>query len=139
MINQQTAVQFAALMASLTSLTVALSDVANSADVEIKRPIILFAFADDWGRYASAYAKIEPGGPSDIVSTPNFDRIANEGVLFRNAFVNAPSCTPCRSSLLSGQYFWRTGRAAILQGAIWDGSVPSYPLILNEAGSCPCL
>jgi len=134
MINQQTAVQFAALMASLTSLTVALSDVANSADVEIKRPNILFAFADDWGRYASAYAKIEPGGPSDIVSTPNFDRIANEGVLFRNAFVNAPSCTPCRSSLLSGQYFWRTGRAAILQGAIWDGSVPSYPLILNEAG-----
>ena len=132
--NYQTAVRFAALMASLMSLTVALSDVANAADAEIKRPNILFAFADDWGRYASAYAKIEPGGPSDIVSTPNFDRIANEGVLFRNAFVNAPSCTPCRSSLLSGQYFWRTGRAAILQGAIWDGSVPSYPLILNEAG-----
>lgn len=113
---------------------VTLSDAANAADPESKRPNILFAFADDWGRYASAYAKIEPGGPSDIVSTPNFDRIANEGVLFRNAFVNAPSCTPCRSSLLSGQYFWRTGRAAILQGAIWDGSVPSYPLILNDKG-----
>tara|TARA_R110002072_G_scaffold99008_1_gene217982 strand:- start:103169 stop:104833 length:1665 start_codon:yes stop_codon:yes gene_type:complete len=113
---------------------VVVSDFANAADSETKRPNILFAFADDWGRYASAYAKLEPGGPSDIVSTPNFDRIANEGVLFRNAFVNAPSCTPCRSSLLSGQYFWRTGRAAILQGAIWDGSTPSYPLLLNEAG-----
>mgnify|MGYP002628048999 FL=1 len=113
---------------------VAASDFANAADSATKRPNILFAFADDWGRYASAYAKIEPGGPSDIVSTPNFDRIASEGVLFRNAFVNAPSCTPCRSSLLSGQYFWRTGRAAILQGAVWDGSVPSYPLMLNEAG-----
>lgn len=101
---------------------------------ETTRPNILFAFADDWGRYASAYAAIEKGGPSDIVSTPNFDRIAKEGVLFTNAFVNAPSCTPCRSSLLSGQYFWRTGRGAILQGAIWDENIPSYPLILQKAG-----
>jgi uncharacterized sulfatase len=98
------------------------------------RPNILFAFADDWGRYASIYAKLQPGGPSDIVSTPNFDRIAREGVLFTNAFVNAPSCTPCRSSLLSGQYFWRTGRGAILHGAIWDSSIPSYPLILKDNG-----
>ncbi|MGV3720747.1 MAG: sulfatase-like hydrolase/transferase, partial [Actinomycetota bacterium] len=83
-----------------------------------RRPNILFAFADDWGRYASAYAKIDgPGTINDVVSTPNFDRIAREGVLARHAFVTAPSCTPCRSSLLSGQYFWRTGRGAILQGA----------------------
>ncbi len=99
-----------------------------------KRPNILFVFADDWGRYASAYARLEPGGPSDIVSTPNFDRIAAEGVLFRNAFVNAPSCTPCRSSLLSGQFFWRTGLGAILQGAVWDESIPTYPLVLRDNG-----
>lgn len=98
------------------------------------RPNILFAFADDWGRYASAYAKLEPGGPSDLVSTPNFDRVAREGVLFTRAFVNAPSCTPCRSSLLSGQYFWRTGRGAILQGAVWDPAIPSYPLLLKDKG-----
>ncbi|QDT35461.1 Choline-sulfatase [Thalassoglobus polymorphus] len=98
------------------------------------RPNIVFAFADDWGRYASAYAKLEPGGPSDLVATPNFDRIAKEGVLFKNAFVNAPSCTPCRSSLLSGQYFWRTGRGAILQGAIWDETIPTYPLLLEKEG-----
>lgn len=104
--------------------------VANAAD----RPNILFCFADDWGRYAGAYAKLEPGGPSDVVSTPNFDRIAKNGVLFKNAFVTAPSCTPCRSSLLSGQYFWRTGRGAILQGAIWDEKIPSYPLLLEDAG-----
>jgi uncharacterized sulfatase len=98
------------------------------------RPNILFAFADDWGRYASAYAKLEPGGISDVVKTPNFDRVAQEGVLFRNAFVNAPSCTPCRSSLLSGQYFWRTGRGAILQGAVWDFSIPTFPVLLRDAG-----
>ncbi|MGE0375102.1 MAG: sulfatase [Planctomycetaceae bacterium] len=100
---------------------------------ETRRPNILFAFADDWGRYASAYARLQPGGPSDVVSTPNFDRVANEGVLFTRAFVNAPSCTPCRSSLLSGQYFWRTGRGAILQGALWDDAIPTYPLLLQQA------
>ncbi len=107
----------------------------SSADAKPeRRPNILFAFADDWGRYASAYAKLEPGGPSDVIHTPHFDRVAREGVLFTNAFVNAPSCTPCRSSILSGQYFWRTGLGAILQGAIWDESIPSYPLILRDSG-----
>lgn len=98
------------------------------------RPNIVFAFADDWGRYASAYGKLEPGGINDLVATPNFDRVAREGVLFTHAYVNAPSCTPCRSALLSGQYFWRTGRGAILQGAVWDGSIPVYPLMLRDAG-----
>jgi len=100
-----------------------------------KLPNILFAFADDWGRNASIYAEIEgPGSPNDVIRTPNFDRVAREGVLFKNAFVTAPSCTPCRSSLLSGQYFWRTGRGAILQGAVWDPKIPSYPLLLRDAG-----
>ena len=100
-----------------------------------KRPNILFAFADDWGRYASAYAAIDgPGTPNDVVRTPHFDRLAREGVLVRRAFVSAPSCTPCRSALLSGQHFWRTGRASILRGAVWDGSNPSYALLLRDAG-----
>ena len=102
---------------------------------ETVRPNILFCFADDWGRYASVYAATETR-PSinQIVKTPNIDRVASQGVLFKNAFVTAPSCTPCRSSLLSGQYFWRTGRGAILQGAVWDASIPSYPLLLRDAG-----
>ncbi len=125
-----TAQRLLLLLCSLTAM------LANSARIDAadERPNVVFAFADDWGKYASAYAEIQPGGPSDLVSTPNFDRIAKEGVLFRNAFVNAPSCTPCRSSLLSGQYFWRTGRGAILQGAIWDESIPTYPLLLEKNG-----
>ena len=100
-----------------------------------QRPNILFAFADDWGRYASAYQQVEGDcTPNALLETPNFDRVAREGVLFTNALVPAPSCTPCRSSLLSGRYFWQTGLGAILQGAVWDSSIPTYPLILEEAG-----
>ena len=99
------------------------------------RPNILFIFADDWGRYASAYRQVEgEGTPNALLDTPHFDRIAREGVLFTNAFVPAPSCTPCRSSLLSGRYFWNTERGAILQGAVWDSTIPTYPLLLEESG-----
>lgn len=99
------------------------------------RPNILFCFADDWGRYASIYATLEKQ-PSlnQVIKTPNIDRVAREGVLFRRAFVNAPSCTPCRSALLTGRYFFNTGRGAILQTAEWDAKLPSYPLLLRDAG-----
>ena len=61
------------------------------------RPNILFVFADDWGRYASCYKGLD-GRPTlnDVIKTPNVDRVAREGVLFRNAFVNAPSCETTR-------------------------------------------
>ncbi|HJO81560.1 MAG TPA: sulfatase-like hydrolase/transferase [SAR202 cluster bacterium] len=98
-------------------------------------PNIVFTFADDWGRYASAYRPFEGENLINrLIDTPNFDRMAGEGALFKNAFVPAPTCTPCRSSILSGQYFWQTGLGAILQGAVWDETIPTYPLILEEAG-----
>ncbi len=99
------------------------------------KPNIVFAFADDWGRYASAYAEHEgTGSLNELISTPNFDRVAKEGALFTNALVPAPTCTPCRSSILSGQYFWQTGLGAILVGAVWDESIPTYPLELESKG-----
>jgi len=102
---------------------------------EAPRLNILFVFADDWGRYASAYAAVDGKGTiNDAIKTPNVDRIAREGVLFRRAFVNSPSCTPCRSSMLTGRYFFNTGRGAILNGAVWDPAIPSFPLLLRDAG-----
>lgn len=125
---------FCLFLSSFILLPSSLALLPSSLAAE-QRPNILFLFADDWGRYARIQAEVEGrGGINDVVRTPNFDRIARNGVLFRNAHVNAPSCTPCRSALLSGQYFWRTGRGAILQGAVWDSSIPSYPLLLKEAG-----
>jgi arylsulfatase A-like enzyme len=100
-----------------------------------ERPNILFIFADDWGRYASAWAALESRpSPNQVIKTPHIDRIAREGVFFRNTFVPAPSCTPCRSSLLTGRYFFNTNRAAILEGAQWDDSIPAWPLLLRDAG-----
>jgi N-sulfoglucosamine sulfohydrolase len=102
---------------------------------ESPRHNLVFCFADDWGRYAGCYREVlGTGTPNDLLQTPNMDRVAANGVLFKHAFVTAPSCTPCRSSLLSGQYFWRTGRGAVLQGAQWDPAIPTFPLLLRESG-----
>jgi len=88
----------------------------HTASAAAGKPNILFFFADDWGKYASAYRSMDgENSLNAVVKTPNFDRLVREGVLFTRAHVNAPSCTPCRSALLSGQYWWRTGRGAILR------------------------
>ena len=98
---------------------------------EDRRPNIFFFFADDWGRYANIYSQY---APNTTIQTPAMDRLGREGICFTNAHVNAPSCTPCRSALFSGQYFYRTGRGAILSPALWDLSIPTFPLLLEQSG-----
>lgn len=97
---------------------------ASRAATSAERPNILFFFVDDWGRYASVYA--DPASPSlnDIVSTPHFDRIAQEGVRFDHAFVPVSSCGPCRASVVTGRYFWNCGSRAFLNGRAsdWKGT-----------------
>lgn len=123
----------ALLLAALT--VVACSPEQPDASADAPRWNILFVFADDWGRYAGAYADIDARpGINAILHTPNIDRVAREGTVFRHAFASAPSCTPSRSALMSGRHFFNTGHGAILVTAVWDGSVPSYPFALREAG-----
>ena len=105
-----------------------------------KKPNILMLFADDLGRYASAYS--DPANPShnDLISTPTFDRIAKEGVLGKNVFVSAPSCSPCRAALVSGRHFFRNGSCSQLHYK-WTGEeadpwmqVKGYAKLLEAAG-----
>lgn len=128
---RQYACVFTSFAVMALSCFIASTSLATGAE---RRPNVLLIFADDWGRHAGAYARIDgPGTINDPVRTPNFDRLAKEGILFRNAFVSSPSCTPSRSALISGQHFWRTGRGSVLRGE-WDGSNPSFPLLLRDAG-----
>lgn len=92
-----------------------------------RRPNILLAIADDWSwPYASAYG-------DNAISTPVFDRVAREGVLFSNAFVAAPSCTPSRAAILTGQYPHRLAEGAMLHGFL-PARFPVYPDLLEKAG-----
>ncbi len=92
-----------------------------------ERPNILFLMADDWS-WPHAGALGDP-----VVKTPTFDRLVREGVLFENAFVSAPSCTPSRMAIASGQYHWRLGEGVNLGGSL-ARDVPVYPDLLRSAG-----
>lgn len=88
-----------------------------------ERPNILFLFADDLGRYASAYADPDHPSPNDLIDTPVFDRLSAEGARFDQAFVSAPSCTPSRGAVYTGRHFFRNGSAAQLHNP-WAGGEP---------------
>ena len=91
------------------------------------RPNILFAIADDWGwPHAGSY-----GDP--VVKTPTFDRLANEGAMFRHAYVSSPSCTPSRGSILTGQWHWRLEGAGNLW-SVFPDKYDTYPELLARAG-----
>jgi len=100
---------------------------AASGDDDFGRPNILLAIADDWGWPHAGIAG------DTIVRTPAFDRLAREGVLFSHAFVSAPSCSPSRAALLTGQHFWRLEEGAILWSTL-PAKFPVYPDLLERAG-----
>ena len=64
-------------------------------------PNILYIHSHDSGRYLSPYGHAVP--------TPNLKKLAAEGVLFRQAFSAAPTCSPSRACLLTGQYAHQNG------------------------------
>jgi arylsulfatase A-like enzyme len=93
----------------------------------LTRPNIVFVMADDW---SWPHAGIL-GDP--VVKTPHFDRIAREGVLFDNAFVSTPSCTPSRLSILTGQHHWRLREGDSLGGSLRE-EYDVYTELLQTAG-----
>lgn len=66
-----------------------------------KRPHILFIVADDLGWS-------DVGFHGSVIKTPNIDKLANEGVILDNYYVQ-PLCTPTRSALMTGKYPIHTG------------------------------
>jgi arylsulfatase A-like enzyme len=100
---------------------------AGAQPATIKRPNILLAIADDW---SFPHAGVDG---DRTVSTPNFDRVAREGARFTHAFVAAPSCTPSRAALLTGQAIHRLEEGGNLHGSL-PRSYAVYPDLLEEAG-----
>ncbi len=92
-----------------------------------KRPNILFCISDDqsWGHTGAM------GDP--VVRTPAFDRIAGEGILFTNAFCDAPSCGPSRSAILTGQHIWRLEEAGNIHSKL-PSKFATYVDLVEQAG-----
>ncbi|MHC4632796.1 MAG: sulfatase-like hydrolase/transferase [Planctomycetota bacterium] len=94
--------------------------------VGAKRPNIVFIIADDMG-----WADVGYHG-SEIV-TPNIDRLAKEGVRFKQHYVMA-TCTPTRVGLMTGRYPSRFGVTSPAYGKIFDDDTVTLALALRNSG-----
>ena len=83
-------------------LLLVFASVSHAAD----RPNFVFLFADDQRYDAMSVVQKDHGakGRFPWFQTPNMDRLAAEGVRFRNAFVVNSLCSPSRACFLSGKY-----------------------------------
>ena len=91
-----------------------------------KRPNIIYIMTDDHAYQAlSAYN-------SDLIHTPNLDRIAENGMRFTQSFVTNSISAPSRATLLTGQYSHENG--IIDNAKEFDGSQMTFPKLLQDTG-----
>ncbi|QJB31325.1 sulfatase [Chitinophaga oryzae] len=91
-----------------------------------KRPNIIFIMTDDHTtRAMSCY-------DTSLVRTPHLDRLAREGMLFRNCFVTNAVCGPSRATILTGKYNHINGLTD--NAKTFDSSQVIYPQLLHQAG-----
>lgn len=91
------------------------------------RPNILFAIMDD-----VTYLHMGAYG-CDWVNTPNFDRIAAEGILFNNAYSPNAKCGPSRANILTGRNSWQL-EEAVNHWAFFPTKFKSFAESLSENG-----
>ena len=96
-----------------------------------KRPNLLLIMADQLA------PQVLPAYGHPRVRTPHLDRLAEEGVVFENAYCNFPLCAPARFSMLSGRLPSRIG--AFDNAAEFPASVPTFHHYLRLAGYRTCL
>jgi arylsulfatase A-like enzyme len=95
---------------------------------DVKRPNIIFILTDDHRADALGYA----GNP--IVKTPTLDKLAKDGVYFRNAMVTTPISAASRASILTGLYE-RTHGYTFQQGPLKKPYMDiAYPVVLRQNG-----
>lgn len=93
---------------------------------EIEKPNILFCIMDDAGLHMSAYG-------CDWSKTPAFDKLAENGILFTNAYTPNAKCAPSRSSLLTGRNSWQLEEAAN-HVVNFPAKFKTFPEVLRDNG-----
>lgn len=97
----------------------------------VKKPNVIVVLTDDLG-----YGDVSISG-SKTISTPNIDRLGNEGINFTNGYATSATSTPSRYALLTGMYPWKEKNARILPGdapLLISPSQYTFPKMMKEAG-----
>ncbi|NNF25828.1 MAG: sulfatase-like hydrolase/transferase, partial [Gemmatimonadetes bacterium] len=93
------------------------------------RPNIVFIFSDDHAPHAiGAY----DGWLKSVNPTPNIDKLASQGMLFKNSFCTNSICGPSRAVIITGKHSHKNG--FMNNGNNFDGSQQTFPKLLQKAG-----
>jgi len=118
----------------ILAVAVAAALAAHGSAAQVKRYNIISIVTDDQSQWSvGAYGNKE-------ARTPNMDRLAKEGAIFRNAFVATPVCSPSRVSFLTGKYGTQVGITDWIAPAESDAglgipaSALTWPMILKKHG-----
>jgi len=99
----------------------------NALAEQAERPNILFCIMDD-----ASWAHMGAYG-CEWVDTPTFDRLAEQGILFRNAYTPNAKCAPSRSSIITGRNSWQLEEAAN-HVVNFPAKFKTFPEALREHG-----
>ena len=91
-----------------------------------EKPNILFCIMDDASPHMSAYGY-------DWVNTPAFDRVADQGILFTNAYTPNAKCAPSRANIITGRNSWQL-EAAANHVTNFPEKFKTFPEVLRENG-----
>ncbi len=94
---------------------------------ELPPPNILWITAEDIGPWLGCYGDRN-------ATTPNLDRLASKGVIYLNAFANAPVCAPARSTIITGMYPPGLGTQHMRSTNEVPDFVRLYPGYMRDAG-----
>jgi N-sulfoglucosamine sulfohydrolase len=90
------------------------------------KPNILFFIMDDASKHLGAYG-------TNWVNTPAIDRVADQGILFNNAYTPNAKCAPSRSAILTGRNSWQLEEAANHVN-YFPAKFKTFPEVLRENG-----
>jgi arylsulfatase A-like enzyme/HEAT repeat protein len=106
----------------------ALASNAAFGEQERARPNFLWLVSEDNNPFIRAYG-------DRLAQTPNIDALASRGLLYRNAYSNAPVCAPSRFTILTGMYSQTCAPANHMRAvAKLPAMLRTYPELLRSAG-----
>jgi arylsulfatase A-like enzyme len=116
-------------MSSLTrrAFTTSLAAAPLIRSQAVPRPNILWITCEDIGPHLHACG-------DDYSVTPNLDRLCGRGMIYMNAWSNAPVCAPARTTIISGMYPPSTGSEHMRSETRLPGGFQMFPGYLREAG-----
>ena len=99
----------------------------NKSSPSENRPNILWLVSEDNGPFLGCYG-------DQNASTPNLDKLAQQGILYHNAFANAPVCAPARSTIITGMYACSLGTQHMRSKNPIPDSIKFFTQYLRQAG-----